>query len=127
MKRVTKLFFPALLTSAFSIADAPQAQFISSIQMAVHENSPQLLARSQKLVLDEFGRTFDTQPMLRGKRFELKTQGNQVVFFMTTEDDMRVPMQAAVTQLIGHLNGRVYTKGKSAFYKTAFSQPFGGF
>lgn len=122
-----KLFIPSLLLSATAIADAPQAQFISSVQMAVHEKSPELTIRSQKIVVDEFGRTFAQQSALRGKRFEVKTAGNQVVVFLTTEDDMRGPMQSVVAQMVNQLNGRVYAKGRSAFYKTAYTQPFGGY
>jgi hypothetical protein len=127
MKKQLKLFIPSLLLSAVSVADAPQAQFISSVQMAVMEKSPDLTARSQKLVLEEFGRTFALQPAFRGKRFEMKTAGNQVAFFLTTESDMRGPMQAVVAHMVDQLNGRVYAKGRSAFYKTAYAQPFGGF
>jgi len=127
MKQKLSLFIPTLFLSASAVADAPQAQFISSVQMAVHEKTPDLVVRSQKLVMDAFGRTFAQQPALRGKRFEIKTAGNQVVVFLTTEDDMRVPMQSVVARMVNQLNGRVYAKGRSAFYKTEYTQPFGGY
>src|SRR5262249_35321141 len=62
---------------------------------------------------------------LKGKTYEVRTFGNEVIFYLVSDDDMRVPMQHAVSVLVQSLNGRVRTHGRSMFYRTAFSKPLG--
>jgi hypothetical protein len=95
--------------------------------MAVHEQNPVLTERSQRVVMEQFANTFSSQPDLENRRYDVKTTGNEVVFFITTESDMRTPVQELVADVIGRLNGRVRAKGRSSFYRTALSQPFGGY
>jgi hypothetical protein len=128
MKFFTWLFFTSTLGFS-SLADtaAPETQFLSSIQMAVYEDSPLLTERSQRLVREQFDQRFNDFPGFENVRYEIKTSGNELVFFLTSERDIRSPLQEAVSEMIGQLNGRVRARGRSMFYKTALSQPLGGY
>jgi hypothetical protein len=128
MKFFTLLFFTSTLVFS-SLADtaAPETQFLSSIQMAVYEDSPLLTERSQRLVREQFDQRFNDFPGFENVRYEIKTSGNELVFFLTSERDIRSPLQEAVSEMIGQLNGRVRARGRSMFYKTALSQPLGGY
>lgn len=116
-----------VLTQGLAVANSPREQFLSSIQFAVHESTPQLMQRSQQIVQDEFANAFGTYPELKGKTYQIRQNGNEVFFFMTTDNDMRTPMQGAVAAMVEHLNGRVLARGKSMFYKAAFSKPVDGY
>lgn len=109
------------------VAATPHEQYLSSIELAVHETSPVLLQRSQQLVVDQLTQTFDTWPELTGQPYEVRTNGNEVVLFLTTNKDLRQPMQEAVANMIGNLNGRVRAKGRSLFYKAELTKPSGGY
>jgi hypothetical protein len=126
MKYVGRILVSSLVATA-AFAEHPKAQFISAVQMAVQEPSPQLIERSRQLVVEQFGQRFGMEPELRGRRFEIRTSGNEVLFILNTEDDMRAPVQQVVAQMIQQLNGRVHTRGRSAFYKTALTEPLGGY
>lgn len=123
-------FFPlaGLFLSSLTLAGAtPQEQYLSSVEVAVHESSPLLLRRSQQLILDQFTQTFNTLPEFAGQSYEMRTNGNEVVLFLTTNKDMREPMQEAVANMIGTLNGRVRARGRSVFYKAELTKPIGGY
>lgn len=122
-----KIALAGLLVSPFLMADVPREQYLSSIQMAVYEQNPDLLKRSQKIVVDRFNHTFDNWPEFKGRQYEVKQNGNEVTFVMTTPEDMRTPMQQAVANIIEHLNGHVRARGRSMFYRTQLSKPIGGF
>jgi hypothetical protein len=49
-----------------------------------------------------------------------------VVFYVSGSNDLRQPMEKAVTQLIQSLNGRVRARGRTQFYRTSLEQPGGG-
>ena len=117
----------SLLANPFLFAEVPRDQYLSSIQLAVYEQSPELLRRSQKIVLDRFHNTFESWPEFKGREYEVKQNGNEITFIMTTPEDMRTPMQLAVSNIIEHLNGRVRARGKSMFYRTQFTKPSGGY
>lgn len=104
-----------------------ETQFLSAIQMAIYEDSPILTERSQRLVREHFDNGLLTVPGLENSRYEIKTSGNEIVFFLTSARDIRNPLQEAVSEIIGQLNGRVRTRGRSMFYKTALTQPLGGY
>lgn len=123
--------FPVLVVSFLSTmalaGAAPQEQFLSSVELAVYESSPNLLRRSQQLVVDQLTNAFDTWPELTGRHYEVRTNGNEVVLFLTTNKDLRQPMQEAVANMIGNLNGRVRARGRSMFYKAELTKPLGGY
>lgn len=121
------LLLAGFLSSIGLAGAAPQEQFLSSIELAVYESSPLLLRRSQQLVVDQFSQAFDTWPELTGHPYEVRTNGNEVVLFMTTHQDMRAQMQEAVANMIGNLNGRVRARGRSLFYKAELTKPLGGY
>jgi hypothetical protein len=116
-----------VVTGTFGENINPETQFLSAIQMAVYEDSPILTERSQSLVKTQFDNRLVTMPGLENLRYEIKTTGNEVVFFVTSNHDIRDPLQEAVSDIIGQLNGRVRARGRSMFYKTALSQPLGGY
>lgn len=128
-----KLFKVLLLTTisgCLSYADnisLDETQFLSAIQMAVFEESPTLTERSQRLVKNQFDERLMGFPGLENAKYEIKTSGNELVFFLTSDRDIRDPLQEAVSEIIGQLNGRVRARGRSMFYRTALSQPIGGY
>jgi hypothetical protein len=116
-----------VVTAAEAPAPPPSEQFMSAVQFAFHENSPEMMERSRKVVKEQFAETLGGWPTLAGRPYEVKTIGNEVVFYLSSESDMQEPMQAAVARLVERINGKVRTRGRSQFFKTAFSQPVGGF
>lgn len=103
------------------------AQFMSTVQLAISEPDPRLLRRSQQLVLEQINAGFQAWPQLRHKSYDVRTQGNEVVLYLITNDDMREPMQQAVSSMIQNLNGRVRARGRSLFYRTSPERPVGGY
>ena len=102
-------------------------QYVSRVQMVVHELSPELLRRSQGLVRDEFTSSLAGVPQFKGHPHEIRTIGNEVVLSLVSAEDVREPMQVAVANMIEHLNGRVHTRGQSLFYKTSLMPTSGGY
>lgn len=128
MKNLRAFILSSLVgLSAFADSLSPETQFLSAIQMAVYEENPLLLERSQKIVRDQFDNRIVAFPGLENVRYEIKSNGNELVFFLTSNNDIRDPLQNAVSEIIGQLNGRVRARGRSMFYKTALSQPLGGY
>src|SRR4051812_4847688 len=115
--RFTRIALPLMAIGGVVFADAQPTRFVSTVQMAVQESNPVLMQRSQRLVMDQFAHTFDSWPEFQGKRYEVRTTGNEVVLYLVTNDDMRGPMQHAVSSMIQNLNGRVRARGKSLFYR----------
>jgi hypothetical protein len=105
----------------------PAQQFMSTVQLAVHEASPELLRRSQKLVREQFADVFAIEPEFEGRKFDVHTSGNEVVFSVVTADDVRPQMQQAVASMIQRLNGRVQARGRSMFYRTSLSPQMSGY
>lgn len=123
-----KVFLGLGLVGITTLAKAEnRPQFVSRVQLAVHELSPELLRRSQGLVREEFLNSISAVPQFKGRNHEIRTVGNEVVLSLVTDEDVRAPMQVAVANMIDHLNGRVYARGKSLFYKTSLAPTFGGF
>jgi len=106
---------------------AQPTQFMSMVQMMIHESDPVQMRRSQRLVLEQMNKGFRAFPQLNDKRFDIQTSGNEVVLYLVTQDDMRAPMQDAVASMIQSLNGRVRTRGRSQFYRTNREQSPGGY
>jgi hypothetical protein len=122
-------FLVVLLVSescAFATPVVIRQQFMSTVQLAIREPSPDLLRRSQKLVMSQMQNTFQSWPELTGKHFEIRTVGNEVILSLVTNDDMRIPMQQAVAAMIDFLNGRVRASGRSSFYRAPLERSAGG-
>lgn len=126
LKPMVKIF-PCLLVASAAVAMPPKAHFISAMQMAIQEGSPELLMRSQRLVMEQIQQSFAAFPEIREKKLEVRTNGNEVVLVVTNDADLRPPFQAAITHAIEHLNGRVRARGRSMFYRTSFAEPSNGF
>jgi hypothetical protein len=113
-------------SSVFAVV-VQTTQFMSTLQLAVDEPNSQLTQRSQKLVEDQFAVTVKNWPELNGHAYDVRTDGREVVFYMVTDDDTRVPMQRAVSSMIQRLNGKVRARGRSLFYKTPMTPANGGY
>jgi len=115
------------LLATIALAGNPKPHFISSMQMAIHEGSPELLLRSQRLVMQQMDQSLSMFPEMRGKRIDVRTQGNEVILIMSDQEDLRSPFKAAVAQAIEHLNGKVRARGKSMFYRTSLAEQMNGY
>ncbi len=116
---------PPLPPPSAAISPVP-AQFMTTVQFSVQERTPMLNQRGQQLVVDEFSDVFEAWPEFTGKRYEVKMNGPEVVFYVTGSNDLRQPMEKAMAQLIQELNGRVRARGRTQFYRTSFEQGGGG-
>jgi hypothetical protein len=101
-------------------------QFMTTVQFAVQELTPGLNQRAQRLVMDQFSDVFESSPEFVGRHYEVKTNGPEVVFYVAGQNDLRQPMEKAVTQLIQSLNGRVRARGRTQFYRTSLEQQNAG-
>lgn len=101
-------------------------QFMTTVQFAVQERTAHLTQRGQRLVINQFADAFDNWPESEGRRYEVKMNGPEVVFYVTAANDIRQPMEKVVTQLIQNLNGRVRARGRTQFYRTSLGQEAGG-
>jgi hypothetical protein len=105
----------------------PTEQFMSTVQFAFQENTSEMMERSRRVVKQQFAETLEGWPELAGKPYEVKTMGNEVVFYLSSDSDMQQPMQRAVSRIVERINGKVRTRGRSQFFRTALSQPVGGY
>lgn len=126
MKKLMK-YSPLLLVTTAAIAGTAKPHFISSMQMAIQESSPELLLRSQRIVMQEMDQSLSAYPEMRGKRIDVRTNGNEVILIMTDQEDLRSPFRAAIASAIEHLNGRVRGRGRSMFYRTSLAEQSNGF
>lgn len=106
-------------TDAVTPAAQSKRQYLSTIQIAVHEPSVPLNQRAQRLVRRQFAAVFDAMPELEGRSYVVKNVGNELVFTVLTDEDLRSPMQQAVTSIIRQLNGRTSLKGKFSFFNAS--------
>ena len=128
LHKASHIALASLLVGGAAFADrVVSPHFVSTVQLAVQENNPVLVQRSQRLVVEQFNHTFDDWPEFQGKHYDVRMAGNEVVLYLITNDDMRAPMQHAVSAMIQNLNGRVRARGKSLYYRTSMSQPMSGY
>lgn len=106
---------------------ASPMQFMSTVQFAIHESHPQIMQRSQRLVMEQMNHTLAAWPELQNRRYEIRQAGNEIIFYLVANEDTRVPMQEAVAALIQNLNGRVRARGRSLYYRTSSARPIGGY
>jgi len=106
---------------------SPPLRFTSTVQLAVQEETPRLISRAQKVVVEQFANALSASPELHGRRYEVRTSGNEIIFYLLSDNDMRGPMQQAIAGMIDHLNGRVRARGRSAFYRTMWTASSGGY
>ena len=93
LHRVTRIAVASLLVGGVALADqlTPSPHFVSTVQFVVQESSPGLVQRSQRLVVEQFAHTFDSWPEFQGKHYDVRMAGNEVVLYLITNEDMRVP------------------------------------
>jgi hypothetical protein len=122
-------FFAVLLlvTPVITFGDVPSSQFVSAVQFAVQDSSPELVQRSQVLVRQQFARNLELIPAFHDTPYEVRTFGNEVVFYLVTPSDVGIPMKYAVSSLIQDLTGKVRMRGRSSVYLTKLAQPRSGY
>ncbi|NBX92980.1 MAG: hypothetical protein EB120_04025 [Proteobacteria bacterium] len=120
------LAFTGMFLSFHVFSQVP-AHYISSIELNVREPSSELMNRSQQLVVSAFKKSIELSPHLRGKQFKTQTVGPEVIFTLTSDSDLQVPVQEILSSMVEGLNGRVLAHGKSLFYRAALTQPLGGY
>lgn len=102
---------------------ATRSQFVSTVKVTVREPTPELRARAQRLVREQFVGTLSTFPSLRDIPYEISSRGDEVVFSMVTPQDTRAVMQEAMAAIFAGLNWRTSTHGQMRIYKAAFDAP----
>ncbi len=102
-------------------APAPAPQFTSTVQIAIQDPNRQQQLRSERLVLEQFSRGFDNWAALKGRRYQVRTAGNQIVFTLVSDTDIRTPMEEMVLSAVQLLNGRVHLKGRTTFLRTSLN------
>lgn len=105
-------------------ADPPaRPQFVSTVKVTVRETTPELRARAQRIVREQFVGTLSTFPSLRNIPYEISSRGDEVVFSMVTPTDTRAVMQEAMAAIFDGLNWRTNSHGQMRIYKATFDQP----
>ena len=118
------LFILALMPLSLK-ANAEQEKYMAAIQFAIQGNSPDLM-RNQRIVEQQFAKTIFGWPELKEQHYDVRTFGNEVIFYFVSDNDMRVPMQKAVSVLIQNLARQQFPMhGRSVFYRTAITNPIG--
>src|SRR5687768_9812149 len=102
-----------------SVSADSRAHYLSSVQMVVQERNAALTQRAQRLVMDQFTSAISASPALQNRRFESHMNGNEVVLTMSSDADLRMPVQEVLASIIQGLNGRVLARGRSQFYRAA--------
>src|SRR3989338_6361971 len=98
-------FIVLVLSHCFIFASEPQ--YLSEVELTVQEPDPSLVQRGQNLVLEQFSQAFLLSPSLKSHKYEARTRGNEVVFFISSSGDVREPVQAVLADMIDNINGRV--------------------
>lgn len=127
MKPKSSLLVLLLISPLLAFGDVPNSQFVSAVQFAVQDTSPELIQRSQVLVRQQFARNLEGIPAFQDTPYEVRTFGNEVVFYLVTPRDVGVPMRSAVSSLIQDLTGKVRMRGRSSIYLTKLTQTRGGY
>lgn len=115
-KKQALVFCVGLLSSTLAADNG--AQFTSRVFFFINEPSPYQVQRSRKLIEKEFADSIGSSPELNGFRYQVQAEGNQVVFSMITASELQAPVQKAVSEIVGQLNGRVRTRGRYDFLRT---------
>ncbi len=113
MNKVIVLLFAGTVALAL-----PEVRYVSSIQWVIRENSSPMIQRSQNLVVETMRNGFQNSPVLQHRPFEVKTNGENVVLYLTTQEDIRPQFQEFVEQTVQRLNGKVLAGGNVRFYRT---------
>lgn len=113
---------PAPVPVPVTITATTPAQFTSRVYFVIHESSPYLVQRGRKVIESEFAQTYEGIPQLQGRPYKVLSDGNQVVFSVVTDADVRDPFQNVVAEMVGQLNGRVRTRGGYDLLRTAMDE-----
>lgn len=116
-------FIILLLSLQHSACAETDSHFVSAVQFAIQESSPELIKRSQVLLRKKFIEELDAVPVPQIQPMEVRIIGNEVVFYFVTPVDVNYPMQKAVSALVQELTGKVRMRGRSSVYLAKFAQP----
>ncbi len=124
MKKRRLLQYAALVAGvqSFPTFATTPPQFTSRVYFVIHESSPSLVQRGRRVIEQEFAESYQGMPQLHGRPYQVFSDGNQVVFSMVADADMRSPFQNVVAQIVGQLNGRVRTRGGFDLLKTSMTE-----
>lgn len=103
------------------------SQFLSAVQFSIQEPSPQLTERSQQLIRRHFAETVVVVPEMKEQTVDARVQGNELVFYMVSENDPQVAMQEMLSLLLERLNGQVRARGRLSQFRAGLSQPRGAY
>ncbi len=118
------LSFVLLSVSMVICAQPITQKYMATIQMAVHE-TPMQLDRSQGRLIDEFTTTVSLWSDLRSQHYQVRRTGNEVIISFVSDQDIRVPVEGALREMIQKVNGKVPVHGRSFFHRAAFSPESG--
>jgi hypothetical protein len=96
-----------------------KSQFTSRVFFLINEATPYQVQRSRRVIEREFADSIESSPELHGYRYQVQTDGNELIFSMVTSNQMQAPVTRAVSDMVRELNGRVQTKGRLDLMKTS--------
>jgi hypothetical protein len=106
----------------------PAVQFISTIQVAVQEETPELMQRSQRLVRQQLAAAFSGRPEFRGKHYELRTEGNnEVILSLVSDNDVRPMMRQTVENFFQNMSGSIQGKAQWLYSRASLAPQMGGY
>lgn len=125
MKMTQKVFTSLLINlplATFAVGQDVSPQFTSRVYFVIHESTPNQISRGRRMIERHFAEAFSGMPQLHGYRYQIVSNGNEVVISMASTDDVRAPFQKAVTETVGELSGQVRTRGRYDVLKTNWEE-----
>lgn len=105
------------------VLDSPH--YLATIQFAVNESDPRRVPEEQSRIRVYFIKTIEGWPQLKRQTIETRTVGNEVVFYLTSDSDIHVPMQEALNVFVRDMNGKLRLRGRAEV--SALSEPMAGY
>ncbi len=105
------LFFFIISWTGF--AKIPNSHFTASIEFTLNDSEvKKTIIKEFSLIQKNYG---------DNNNFETISDNNMLIFFVTSENDLTLPIKKTTEILVERLNGKVQTHGKSKLFKTSFS------
>lgn len=101
---------------------SPEHQFISTVQLAIHESDPMIFQRSHRMAIDELSQAVSDRPELKHFRYEIRNNGNEVLLYMVTNHDVRGPLESMLSNFRQGVDGKMRAKGRMLYYRTNASE-----
>lgn len=119
MKRVFSIL-PLLFTTLGS--GNPAVQFMTTVDLEVHEPTEELTTRSLRLIETEFDNSFRTVPAFQEQKYEVRRFGNGILFSLTGLEDRHLQMQQVVKAMLPRLIWKVQASGSTRHYRMALPE-----